>query len=462
MELKVWVDGVQRVVCGVSEQTTCQEVVIALAQALGQTGRYVLIQRLRDKERQMLPQECPVGAQATCGQFASDVQFVLRRTGPSLAERPASDPCLPPGPSLAWASLPPRPQPPARREPHRGRPSPPLGRSSVWPKEDAAGELWGLEHLVHSNEAELGQEGFWQEALKRELEEELERQGHVQTLQAATEECVRRLRELDAQARALEEEIRWQRQQQPEAPGPRRPQDEAAAARLQRDLQTQALQSERLESSLASVGRALAEAEQSLQAQAQEVEELNRELRQCNLQQFIQQAGPALPPRPQGPGSSQVRAWGAGHQGSPRKNTPLPRAPRAHSLFATGSSSLTNKPIPHLPEMSSLSPKAHVSRLPPPLREEDSERGPRVPATLAPSSPPHATAAGRPWLWSAARSAPSALTVASLSETAHLDAEALLKAAAAGPGDPGSGRPAGQRSSQLLSLSTHAALVRDE
>ncbi|XP_074130757.1 ras association domain-containing protein 7 isoform X2 [Sminthopsis crassicaudata] len=305
MELKVWVDGVQRVVCGVSEQTTCQEVVIALAQALGQTGRYVLIQRLRDKERQMLPQECPVGAQATCGQFASDVQFVLRRTGPSLAERPASDPCLPPGPSLAWASLPPRPQPPARREPHRGRPSPPLGRSSVWPKEDAAGELWGLEHLVHSNEAELGQEGFWQEALKRELEEELERQGHVQTLQAATEECVRRLRELDAQARALEEEIRWQRQQQPEAPGPRRPQDEAAAARLQRDLQTQALQSERLESSLASVGRALAEAEQSLQAQAQEVEELNRELRQCNLQQFIQQAGPALPPRPQGPGSSQ-------------------------------------------------------------------------------------------------------------------------------------------------------------
>lgn len=36
MELKVWVDGIQRVVCGVSEQTTCQEVVIALAQAIGE------------------------------------------------------------------------------------------------------------------------------------------------------------------------------------------------------------------------------------------------------------------------------------------------------------------------------------------------------------------------------------------------------------------------------------------
>jgi Ras association domain-containing protein 7/8 len=35
MELKVWVDGIQRVVCGVSEQTTCQEVVIALAPARG-------------------------------------------------------------------------------------------------------------------------------------------------------------------------------------------------------------------------------------------------------------------------------------------------------------------------------------------------------------------------------------------------------------------------------------------
>ncbi|XP_043825978.1 ras association domain-containing protein 7 isoform X2 [Dromiciops gliroides] len=300
MELKVWVDGVQRVVCGVSERTTCEEVVIALAQALGQTGRYVLIQRLRDKERQMLPQECPVGAQATCGQFAHDVHFVLRRTGPSLAERPASDPCLPP----ERASLPHRPRPPAPCEPHRGWPSPAPGRSSVPAKENVGGELWGLECLVQSNEAELGQEGFWEEELRRELDQELERQGHMRELQAATEDCARRLRELDAQARALEEEIRW-RQQQQEVPGPQRPQDEMVAARLQWDLKTQALQSEKLESSLAMVGRALAEAEQSLQAQAQEVEELNRELRQCNLQQFIQQAGPVLAPRPQGSGPSQ-------------------------------------------------------------------------------------------------------------------------------------------------------------
>lgn len=40
MELKVWVDGIQRVVCGVSEQTTCQEVVIALARAIGEPCQF--------------------------------------------------------------------------------------------------------------------------------------------------------------------------------------------------------------------------------------------------------------------------------------------------------------------------------------------------------------------------------------------------------------------------------------
>lgn len=36
----MWVDGVQRVVCGVTEATTCQEVVIALAQAIGEETQY--------------------------------------------------------------------------------------------------------------------------------------------------------------------------------------------------------------------------------------------------------------------------------------------------------------------------------------------------------------------------------------------------------------------------------------
>ncbi|XP_077453296.1 ras association domain-containing protein 8 [Stigmatopora argus] len=91
MELKVWVDGVQRVVCGVTEATTCQEVVIALAQAIGRTGRYTLVEKWRDTERHLAPHESPVASLNTWGQYAGDVQLILLRTGPSLTERPPSE-----------------------------------------------------------------------------------------------------------------------------------------------------------------------------------------------------------------------------------------------------------------------------------------------------------------------------------------------------------------------------------
>ncbi|KPP73179.1 ras association domain-containing protein 8-like [Scleropages formosus] len=91
MELKVWVDGVQRIVCGVTEVTTCQEVVIALAQAIGRTGRYTLIEKWRETERHLAPHENPIVSLNKWGQYASDVQLILKRTGPSLSERPTSD-----------------------------------------------------------------------------------------------------------------------------------------------------------------------------------------------------------------------------------------------------------------------------------------------------------------------------------------------------------------------------------
>lgn len=294
MELKVWVDGIQRVVCGVSEQTTCQEVVIALAQAIGQTGRYVLVQRLREKERQLQPQECPVGAQATCGQFASDVQFVLRRTGPSLAGRPSSDSCPPPERCPIRASLPPKPRPALSREPHKALTSSLVVPEAVAPATDCWADLQGLEWRVQRNAMELGQEAFWGQELRREQAREREGQARLQALSAATAEHAARLQALDAQARALEAKL----QLAAEAPGPPSP-TASAAERLRQDLAAQERQSAELQGSLALVSRALEAAEHALQAQAQELEELNRELRQCNLQQFIQQTGAALPPTPQ-------------------------------------------------------------------------------------------------------------------------------------------------------------------
>ncbi|XP_036895133.1 ras association domain-containing protein 7 isoform X2 [Sturnira hondurensis] len=327
MELKVWVDGIQRVVCGVSEQTTCQEVVIALAQAIGQTGRFVLVQRLREKERQLLPQECPVGAQATCGQFASDVQFVLRRTGPSLTGRPSSDSCPPPERCPIRASLPSKPRPAPGRESHKGLMfslgCPRLASSAALPEASVASvapmpgcceDLQDLERRVQRNAAELGQEAFWEQELRREQAREREGQARLQALSEATAEHAARLQALDAQARALEAKL----QLATEAPGPPSP-TASATERLRQDLAAQELQSVEVQGSLALVSKALEAAEQALQAQAQELEELNRELRQCNLQQFIQQTGAA-------PGVQDLMP--------PARGKPLPGAPRSPALVS--------------------------------------------------------------------------------------------------------------------------------
>ncbi|KAF3822413.1 ras association domain-containing protein 7 isoform X1 [Mirounga leonina] len=349
MELKVWVDGIQRVVCGVSEQTTCQEVVIALAQAIGQTGRFVLVQRLREKERQLLPQECPVGAQATCGQFASDVQFVLRRTGPSLAGRPSSDSCPPPERCPVRASLPPKPRPALGHEQRQAltfslgcpglAPSPALPEpvAPVAPIPGSCADLQSLERRVRRNAVELGQEAFWEQELRREQAREREGQVRLQALSAATAEHAARLQALDAQARALEAELHLAS----EAPGPPSP-TASATERLRQDLAAQERQSAQVQGSLALVSRALEAAEHALQAQAQELEELNRELRQCNLQQFIQQTGAALPPPPRpdrGPLSTQDLL-------PPAREEPLTRTPQNPALVS-GLSPESMSCLPH-------------------------------------------------------------------------------------------------------------------
>ncbi|GIX93687.1 hypothetical protein CEXT_82491 [Caerostris extrusa] len=80
MELKVWVDGIQRVVCGVTEASTCQDVVYALAHATGQTGRFTLVEKWRNSERFLAPQEQPLKVLTKWGEYANDVHFVMRRS----------------------------------------------------------------------------------------------------------------------------------------------------------------------------------------------------------------------------------------------------------------------------------------------------------------------------------------------------------------------------------------------
>lgn len=81
MELKVWVDGIQKVVCGVTYTTTCQDVVLALACALGQTGRFSLVEKWRDSERPLIPAECPLQSIHSLGEYAGEVRYYLIRAG---------------------------------------------------------------------------------------------------------------------------------------------------------------------------------------------------------------------------------------------------------------------------------------------------------------------------------------------------------------------------------------------
>ncbi|XP_054827663.1 ras association domain-containing protein 7 isoform X2 [Eublepharis macularius] len=337
MELKVWVDGIQRVVCGVSDQTTCQEIVIALARAIGQTGRYVLIQRLREKERQLLPHECPIESLAKCGQYANDVQFILQRTGPSLTERPSSDsaPQIPER-TFVRASLPIKPRPASTEMARPRQPKKsltfnlgPMSSSDLLAKnklrqhkkdpvslKDGANggllskeelfktvlhqqehlyslerkdddlemdlrhweysrnsspeqEILCLEQLIRQNESELNEEEYWQSELHSEKECERERQERVRSLQATMEEYTQKIHELTLKTEALEKEIQWEiaeRTKRVKDAHTQSPAElEEMAAKMKRDLDTKVKQSAQLGNSLETVGKALEEAERSLQ-----------------------------------------------------------------------------------------------------------------------------------------------------------------------------------------------------
>ncbi|XP_054627393.1 ras association domain-containing protein 8 [Dunckerocampus dactyliophorus] len=86
MEVKVSVDGFPRLVCGVTDKTTCQDVVTVLAQALGQPGRYMLRESFKDFERCMAPDERPLETLKKYGEHAKEVQLTLLHSGPSFGD----------------------------------------------------------------------------------------------------------------------------------------------------------------------------------------------------------------------------------------------------------------------------------------------------------------------------------------------------------------------------------------
>ncbi|KAJ3596676.1 hypothetical protein NHX12_003080 [Muraenolepis orangiensis] len=379
MELKVWVDGVQRVVCGVTEATTCHDVVIALAQAIGRTGRYTLVERWRDSERLLAPHESPVSSLNTWGQYAGDVQLLLLHTGPSLTERPPSEgpPLRGPERGLHRQSLPPlaKLRHPSdrslrRREPRRksltftGGPrglrdilsggrvgeaeakrrlllgagggslrqaAGPAGGPGLWAfrmeeqvrlvglqretlhvlekrlasyeaelqawggeqrggrgggaggkadKEGGGGlteEILRLERCLRKHTVEVEEEEFWASELQIELENERQLEDRLLELQLRLQGCEQDVEEKMGLVQSVEGELKAQ--------------------------ERQAVQ---MESSCRAIDRSLGQSGTRLQDMQQELDQLTKELRQVNLQQFIQQTGskvsvlPAQPADPEG------------------------------------------------------------------------------------------------------------------------------------------------------------------
>lgn len=93
MEMRVWVDGNQRVVCGVKLTTTCQEIVFALAHATQQAGRFTMIEKWRNNERLLSPFEQPLVTLQRWGDHMNEVEFILRKTSPNIGPlQPANQP----------------------------------------------------------------------------------------------------------------------------------------------------------------------------------------------------------------------------------------------------------------------------------------------------------------------------------------------------------------------------------
>ncbi|XP_053171048.1 ras association domain-containing protein 7-like [Scomber japonicus] len=370
MELKVWVEGVVRVVCGLSLNTSCQDVVIALAQAMGQTGRYILILKRRETEKQLVADDCPLQHLAQLGQLAAEVQFILRWKGPSHSDgqdRPTRErlPLPRPAPeslkhrvpqksltfNLGASTFPRRtkskrvrsPSPRASPEPRASPVSfldPPNSvnvipsysfkeevfrqvlqkqkilqdleiqlealerETEVWERERSSAVVPGmtldltdlleeLEQQQRLNEEELLHEQRWEDDLQEEIGREQDMHRRLHQIQSSVDDHSYQIKELEVHSVHLEQDMQLTAHR--ESPQVGAPQLEETLRPLKQELHYRLQQTEELDASLSSTERELQTVEESLQDRWKLIEVLNKELRQCKLQQFIQQTGVAPP-----------------------------------------------------------------------------------------------------------------------------------------------------------------------
>ncbi|KAG2462415.1 RASF8 protein, partial [Polypterus senegalus] len=294
-----------------------------------QTGRYILIQKLRDTERQLLANEKPLESLAKCGQYANDVQFILRRTGPSAGERPSSNSDSS-GTSVG-VPLPAKPaEAPKRKEPKKSmtfnlgsmgsvdfstkkkiKPAEPNGgeknvstvnghvsKEEIFKKvlvqqeqlqaleaqiKSLESEIYSWEHpttpsledellilqqTIRSNNAELEEEELWVNELQIEKEQERTMQWKLKDLHSTLDECTRKLGDFDTKSALLEQEIQQEnadRTKKSKQTSRSQAQVEDSLVRIKAELENKNKQHSMLDNSLKDMKKAVMEVESVLQ-----------------------------------------------------------------------------------------------------------------------------------------------------------------------------------------------------
>lgn len=79
MDLRVIMDGIKRIVSGVTPETTCKDIVLCLAQETKQIGTFILVERFQNEERLLNPNDNPLTILSQWGDKAPYVSFIVRR-----------------------------------------------------------------------------------------------------------------------------------------------------------------------------------------------------------------------------------------------------------------------------------------------------------------------------------------------------------------------------------------------
>lgn len=154
-------------------------------------------------------------------------------------------------------------------------------------------EILRLEKHLRKNEVEMEEEEFWATELQIELESERQLEERLQELRGRLQGCELDIKEKLAMVQGVEaglEEERLQRERQ-ETQWVTEAEARTQALRVKAELKAQERQAVQLESSCRAVDRSLGQSSKKLQDMQYELEQLTKELRQVNLQQFIKQTG---------------------------------------------------------------------------------------------------------------------------------------------------------------------------